>query len=198
MKILIGLDPGGNHNFGWCIAADSETLPLPILATGCANDAHSAVTAAIAAIPEKGRPVAAGIDAPLFWSRSGTRNADSLVRAAYANSGALHSSGTVQNINSLRGACLVQGLLAAIMLREFYPGLPTTEAHPKVLRRLLPVDVDGLAATSHERDAILSAIAAWGLFRGLAGWSDLYPLEPQPYSPVSAPLHYFMPGMATG
>jgi hypothetical protein len=51
--------------------------------------------------------------------------------------GAKTPSGTVQQLNSPRGAVLVQGLVAAMLLRERVHGLPITETHPKALLWLL-------------------------------------------------------------
>jgi nucleotide-binding universal stress UspA family protein len=194
MKILLGLDPGGSGNFGWCIAADSETMPVEPIASGLADNSHMAIANALAAIPDDGVLVAAGIDAPLFWSRIGSRNADVQVRRAIRLAGAPHASGTVQDMNSLKGACLAQGLLAAVTLREMYPALPITEAHPKALRWLLPEAALILGRSEHERDALLAAIAAWAISRSVPGWQDLFPAEPHPFTPVSPPLHYYMPG----
>ena len=196
MKILLGLDPGGSGNFGWCIAADSETMPVEPIASGLADNSHMAIGNALSAIPDAGVLVAAGIDAPLFWSRIGSRNADVHVRRAIRLAGAPHASGTVQDMNSLKGACLAQGLLAAVSLREMYPALPITEAHPKALRWLLPESALIQSRSEHERDALLAAIAAWAVSWSVPGWQDLFPLEPHPFTPVSPPLHYYMPGSA--
>jgi len=144
-------------------------------------------------MPAGGALVCAGIDAPLFWSRTGARNADIVVRRAIREAGAPNAGGTVQDVNSLRGACLAQGMLAAIELRERFPGLPITEAHPKALRWLLP-DVRDIAARSeHERDAMLASIAAWAVIHQPAGWTDLFSSEENTYSPIEMPLHYVMP-----
>jgi hypothetical protein len=74
------------------------------------------------------RPLGVGVDAPLWWSsgRSGDRNADQWIRTKYSI-----KSGTVQTINSLRCAALVQGVMFVSRLRENFPGVLVTEAHPK-------------------------------------------------------------------
>ena len=195
MKTLIGLDPGGNSNFGWCLVTDSDRMPFSVLKSGCGDSADHVIREVLQAILIYGPPVAVGIDAPLFWSRVGPRNADSSVRTAIRNRGAPHSSGMVQDVNSLRGACLVQGMLAAMSLREKFPSLLITEAHPKALRYLLPETRTISAPSEHERDAMLSAITAWAAFHKHQGWSDLYSSEPCSYTPISPPLHYFMPGV---
>lgn len=136
IQILLGLDPGGTGNFGWCITQYTAVMPMTPLACGLTNNASQAIRYALDAIPEGSTLVSAGIDAPLFWSKTGHRNADLTVRHAIKQAGAPHVSGTVQDINSLRGACLIQGMLAALELRERFPNLPITESHPKVVRWL--------------------------------------------------------------
>ena len=136
---------------------------------------------------------AVGIDAPLYWSREGSRRSDLAVRDAIRKAGAPHAAGTVQDVNSLRGACLVQGMLAALKLREIYPDLLITEAHPKALLWLYPTSKHVMGRSEHERDALLAALAAAAAVRSEAGWRDLLLEEPDAYSPISSPLHYFMP-----
>jgi hypothetical protein len=116
-----------------------------------------------------------------------------LVREAIRKAGARNAGGTVQDVNSLRGACVVQGILAAIELRDRHPDLLITEAHPKALRWLLR-DAQALTHDSeHQRDAHLAAITAWALVHSEPGWRDLYQGEPSFYSPIAQPLVYFMP-----
>lgn len=193
MSILLGFDPGGAKNFGWCVAGDSPELPLSIIATGLANDASTAVQAALAAIPTGRVVLAAGIDAPLVWSRSGPRNSDRAVRTALQQAGVKNVSGRVQDVNSLQGACLAQGLLAGIELRERFPSVPLTEAHPKALRLLCPEALAFTHISEHGRDAVLAAFTAWALVHKPHGWSDLFAREVRFYSPLADPLAYFMP-----
>lgn len=193
MKVILGLDPGGKGNFGWCIVRDSNEMPSQPIASGLADNAEMAVTAAVAEIPEGGLLIAAGIDAPLFWQKRGSREVDLIVRRAIHLAGSPHASGTVQDVNSLRGACIVQGVLSAISLRERFPTIPITEAHPKALLWLLPEAARLKANSEHERDALLAAVTAWAAYNSLPGWSDIHSAEPDPYSPISQPLHYFMP-----
>ncbi len=131
-------------------------------------------------ICEIGRPHGVGIDCPLWWSsgQGGGRKADQWIR----KEGRI-SSGTVQSANSLQGAVLVQGMMLAMMLRERYPGVPITEAHPKALLHFLGLNqskwdevrkhfnpLEGDAPSSeHERDALLAAVA---IRQGMTGvWS---------------------------
>jgi hypothetical protein len=193
VSILLGFDPGGVNAFGWCVARDSAQLPPSVLATGVVSNARAAVAAALAAVPHGEVVLAAGIDAPLLWARSGSRHSDRFVRQAIARAGAPHPAGTVQDMNSLRGACLAQGILAALELREAISLLPLTEAHPKALRWLCPHAAAVVARSEHERDAVIGAFTAWALIHKPPDWCDLYAEEVPFYTPLAPPLSYFMP-----
>jgi hypothetical protein len=125
-----------------------------------------------------------GIDSVLWWSRSkgGGRRADMAVRADCCSGGG--HSGTVSPINSLMGAMFVPAYLLIRDLRERFPEIRITEAHPKALLHALrlPVsrprhdeahfragwttiaDLFGLTGAQprneHERDAIVAALSA--------------------------------------
>jgi hypothetical protein len=90
-------------------------------------------------------------------------------------------SQTVNAVNSLRGACLIQGIVVAMMCRKAVTRIPVTESRPKALLWLVdkasskrpPVDVKigdlgeyvvgsrVKEATEDERDAVLGAVAAF-------------------------------------
>jgi hypothetical protein len=208
MSVLLGFDPGGRNAFGWCVVEDAPALPLAIRTTGVANSAEQAVAEALAGVAPHETVAAAGIDAPLFWVPHGGRLVDQAVRDATRRAGG--SGRTVQSVNSLRGACLVQGILAGILLRRQHPTLPLSEAHPKAylwinglvhrhrpmatvtLRELAEFHANGVGGVEHVRDAALAALSAWALVRRPLGWTDLYLQELNPVSPVSAPLSYWM------
>ena len=197
MPIILGFDPGGKGRFGWCVAKDAASLPIAVVDTDLADDAASAIEQVRARIPNGERVLAAGIDAPLFWPRSGSREVDQIVRDAIAKRGAQSSAGTVQHVNSLRGACLVQGILVAVLLQEQFPGVSITEAHPKALLHLIDAksqlkwrDQD---LSDHERDAGFGALTAWALVHRPAEWKDLLPQEDSYFSPLVEPLAYWMP-----
>ena len=145
-----------------------------------------------------------GIDAPLFWGRGGNRQVDDMVRNAVAAKEHRYASGTVQQVNALRGAAVVQGpLLAAILHREF-PSARITEAHPKALIWLLGrKPLEGLLLSTgqkapakpneDERDAYIAAVAAWKMLTTAPGWRDLYRDEPNPVQPFGTPVSYWMP-----
>lgn len=157
----VGVDPGGKSNFGVAFIHDDG-----VVETACVSCAAEAVS-----LVDR-EPAGVGIDAPMWWSAgpSGDRLADQWIRKTYGLSG-----GQVQASNSLRGAALVQGALFAERLRSVYPGINMTEVHPKAVLKALKLADDELLAryglkgelhSEHERDAIVSAIAAREGFTG--------------------------------
>jgi hypothetical protein len=50
----------------------------------------------------------------------------------------------------------------------------------------------GQAATEHERDAVLGAVAAFAMESRLTGWRDLYALEHDSITPLNPPPAYWM------
>lgn len=114
----------------------------------------------------------------------------------------------------LRGACLIQGVVAAQQLRARWPALRITETHPKALLWLLGIatqdrphaslscaDLDAIhwaasAPTSeHERDAALGAFAAMHMLLATAEWHDLHRCEPDAIEPVEQ-VEYWLPHVA--
>lgn len=207
MGTYVGFDPGGVGAFGWA-AVSGEAWPLRLVARGIAAHAQSAFDAAMKRAGTKINAV--GIDAPLFWIPAGDRHADKTLRKAIKGLGS-HGA-TVQSVNSLRGACLIQGLLVAMLCQK--KGIPLTETHPKALLWLLrlanrerppgKVAIDDLGdyvvgsglqgASEHERDAVLSAAAAFAMKSRQVGWQDLYALEPNnPSTLLVPPPGYWMP-----
>ena len=210
---LAGFDPGGESQFGWCVVEASGELPLSLHRTGVASNAAEAVNCVLKEVPSESTLIAAGIDSPLFWLPDGDRNADRVIRNEIKKLGASSPAGTVQHVNSLRGACLVQGVLAAMLLRAAIPSINITEAHPKALLWLIGVATERQPVKSvtmrelseffsfrscdlseHERDAALAALGAWAMTIKASGWEDLFALERQPFAPIS-PVAYWMPSM---
>ena len=173
-KVFFGFDPGGRENFGWAILLIDENGKLT-KKTGVVSDAPTAVEEADKAAGFS--PGAVGIDAPLFWIHKGDRGADNYIRQW------LGLPGTVMAVNSLRGACLVQGVLTAKIIHEKYPNTKITETHPKALLHILPAADKFITdhfpdyPTEHERDALLSAYAAWAMTDKFEKWHDLVPSE---------------------
>lgn len=163
--VCYGFDPGGKDAFGWAALEVGATGRAARVETGLARDARSAVSRAYHAVEHP--PTGAGIDAPLFWVPSGDRHADATVRKAVCANGG--KGGTVGHVNSLRGACLVQGTLAAHEVATQWPEAPVTEAHPKALMHAWPLLADFLRQhlpapkSAHERDAVIAAYSAWAL-----------------------------------
>jgi hypothetical protein len=211
MEIYLGFDPGGVDRFGWAVCSPSGPI-LRVLARGKAGNAKEAITQAISIVPEGGSVVGAGIDAPLFWTDHGGRDVDNLLRQAIKKLGAPSPGGTVQNINSLRGACLVQGVLTASLLHKKYPGITITESHPKALLYLLGIagaqrDADAVtmadltrhfasdtdSVAQHERDALLGAFTAFAGRERRQAWKNLFDEEKETVIPFDYPVAYWMP-----
>jgi predicted nuclease with RNAse H fold len=186
----VGVDPGGTGAFGLAMLWTSGEVT-----TFCKSWADEAVDLVTS------RPLGVGVDAPLWWSsgRSSERKADQWIRSNYK----IHP-GTVQTANSLRGAALVQGVMFVSRLREKFPGVLVTEAHPKALAIALG-GWNGPAIAKlgvifppreHERDATMAAIAAREGYEGR--WTiDLSlvrdPSEQDPKSHWLGPVSYFWP-----
>lgn len=188
--VWVGADPGGANAFGLALMFDSGEVETHCVS--CADEAVELISL---------RPSGAGVDAPLWWSsgRSAERKADRWIRRVHKI-----SSGTVQTANSLRGAALVQGAMFVVRLREKFPGVPVTEAHPKavaialggwdgeVVSRLCPSKAPG----EHERDAIFAAVAAREGFEGR--WTRDLSLErdlseQNPATHWLGPIKYYWP-----
>jgi len=191
---VIGLDPGGFQSFGWALLK-VESSKLVSLKTGTASTARDAVTDAWP--PPETPPCAVGIDAPLFWTQYGDRLADLTVRRMVKQAGG-HSA-TVGHVNSLRGACLVQGVLAAVEVQKRDASVLVTEAHPKALLRVHTAAKSFVEAiphtfrTDHEYDAAIAGFTAWSAFTKAEDWHDLAAIERNPYFPSGANLLYWFP-----
>lgn len=209
MGIYVGFDPGGEGAFGWAVVS-GEACPLNLIDRGIADHAQGAFEAAINCAGA--RVNAIGIDAPLFWNPAGDRVADQNVRRAIMRRGS--PGGTVSSVNSLQGACVIQGILVALLCQtNAVENIPITEAHPKALlwligkatpgNRVVDVAMSDLSeyviggrvqgAGDHERDAALGAFAAFAMDSQLIGWRDLYVLEPGSITPLNPPPAYWMP-----
>ena len=189
--VWIGADPGGMSNFGI-----AELTTDGVARTACVSSAREAANWI------RGAPLGAGIDSPMWWSSAekGNRKADCWLRCKYGNA----SPGKVLAINSLYGAVLAQGAMFAVELRRRFAELPITEAHPGLflkarrlsfdeLRRHYGIEADPEIST-HERDAVIAALAAREGFSGR--WErdlsrDRLPSEQDPSAYWLAPMHYW-------
>jgi hypothetical protein len=211
MEIYLGFDPGGKGKFGWTICHEDQEH-LRIIHTGNADHAQGALLAVKSCLPCHATAIGAGIDAPLFWIANGSRNSNLMVRRAIKKLGSKSPGGTVQQLNSLRGACLVQGSLIAKLLVDEFPSIKITETHPKALLFMLGLAntqnppssigvgdlgqyVDAVAGnhTEHERDSILGAIASWASVKRQDHWRDLAKEEKGLLVPFECTPEYWMP-----
>lgn len=201
MKTVIGIDPGGKCAFGWCVLRCSERMrALEVVASGV-NSTVSEVIGAVLAVAKTSDPefppVGVGIDAPLYWVKDRERESDRRLRQAVSRAGG-HSA-TVAHVNSLRGACLVQGILVADEVFRAWPKAQVTEAHPKAL---ILVDKGArdfsesiVFQTEHERDAALGAYAAAAHSQHLPGWKDWVAEESSPFFPLGKRVVYWSPNL---
>lgn len=211
MEIYLGFDPGGKGQFGLSICL-KEGGRLQIVKTGNANHAEGVLSEIKENLPPKSTVMGAGIDAPLFWAANGIRHSDLLVRNAIKKLGSKSPGGTVQQLNSLRGACLVQDPLIAKLLADEFPEISITESHPKALLFMLglanaeikpnQVGINDLHQyikvvsgnyTEHERDSVLGAIASMASVGRYANWRNLAEEEKGLLAPLAYSVGYWMP-----
>jgi hypothetical protein len=192
---FVGLDPGGQASFGWSVLhvdPDSQVR----LQRGTSSNVVVAIDCLTAEL-DGACPDAVGIDSPLFWVPVGDRQADRFVRRMVCAAGG--SSGTVSHVNSLRGACLVQGALAAHYAAQRWPTSLITEAHPKALLRVSVAAREFIAShlagsdDEHQRDAMLAAYSAWAAASSFVGWRDLVSDEATPFFPAGRQVSYWFP-----
>ncbi len=209
--VLLGFDPGGMPSSGGALPKSLHPVSY-----GYVHRAPAAMQRLQSDLPSEkadglGKIEAAGIDSPLFWVPNGDRKADRTVRSALKAKGAKNASGTVAHVNSLRGACLIQGIMTAHLLRKHIPQIRITESHPKALlwhlqiatsehpvsevklqslRDLIECKVESIC--DHERDAALGAVAALAMCEERTGWRDLFLQEIGGFAPVP-PVEYWMP-----
>ncbi|MFQ6097580.1 MAG: hypothetical protein ACE5O2_07625 [Armatimonadota bacterium] len=211
---VAGFDPGGKRSFGWCVLEYQDTVPLFVTDAGVVSSAIQAKRKTEELCRLAGGEIRAiGVDAPLFWDPSGDRRVDKHLR--HIVSGARGDQRTIMPVNSLNGACLIQGMMIAMLYRECCPRIPVTEAHPKAM--LYPVGLNpalqtlasaGFRGTSpfrvsdtipddeHVRDAALAALCAWAMLRKPPNWTDLYrQFGDNTLSPLAAPLAYYFPAV---
>jgi predicted nuclease with RNAse H fold len=201
--LYLGFDPGGEtkRNFGWCLVEGNKKLT--IVSHGRVSNAQKALEATKNFIEEVS---AVGIDAPLFWRCDGCRIVDQIIHQYLPRK----NRSTVIQVNSLAGACLVQGMMTAMLIQEKYPSLRITESHPKAIRYLLRDSqlrkYFNSAAykklkelkDSHILDAAISALSAWVMINEpKKGWVNLYKKEKGKenglISPLKSPPEYWMP-----
>ena len=220
MNLYLGFDPGGKtkKEFGWAVCEANEQI-LTVRHKGRVENIQQALNAVKEALSKitntEQNIIGAGIDAPLVWGEMGVRAADQLIREEI-HYWAKSPGGTTQEINSLRGACLAQGILLARLLHKNYPGILITESHPKALLYLfrkisnnkkpksalnrdeIPekyVRCEEEILDEHERDAILGAFTAFARTEKLPGWGNILSLEEKSIlvTPFDYQAEYWMP-----
>ncbi len=82
--LVLGFDPGGRGRFGWSVCRTVAGAYRPTPMTGLADDAPDALAEVWDALSRcdsdgQNSVLAAGIDAPMFWSRSGSRVVDDVL-----------------------------------------------------------------------------------------------------------------------
>jgi predicted nuclease with RNAse H fold len=173
-QYFVGFDPGGKSAFGWAVL---EVLDenLRYLSSGTCSDARSAFNSVT--LPGGATPSAVGIDSPLYWEAGEERRADKDIRKALRTAG--KPTSTVIHVNSLRGACLVQGALVANFAAEAWPDTRITEAHPKALVHLWPettafiTSLPSHVINEHEIDSAVAAYSAYMYLVDSLGEKDL-------------------------
>jgi hypothetical protein len=193
--VLLGFDPGGIKSFGWAVLEIDDFGKIIGLKSGVVSSAPDAVNRARESMDVA--PDGVGIDAPLFWVEKGDRRADAAIRARVVAAGG--QSGTVSSVNSLRGACVVQGIIAARLVSESWPTAVITEAHPKALLRLYAKaslfvsECVSHDQEDHARDAALAAFSAWAAVSGHPEWSNFVLAETAPIFPSGKEVSYWFP-----
>ncbi len=131
--------------------------------------------------------------------------------------GAKCPAGTVQAVNSLRGACIAQAVLAAQEFVLRFPHATIVESHPKASLLLLGLKPSKLTshaailrllgpyvtfcktcgrANEHVRDAALAALAANAALLRLAGWEDIAVDDQANPFKATEPTRFFVPTIA--
>lgn len=193
--VLIGFDPGGIKRFGWAVMNCTENGGLIDIKTGVVSNAPDAVSEVSQYAVST--PSAVGIDAPLYWVIKGDRWSDNHIRQRVIAAGG--QSGTVSSVNSLRGACLVQGILTARLVVTSWPGVLVTEAHPKALLCISNEAAEFVdqnlprGVSEHERDAVIAAYAAWAAATSRSSWDNLLSQEHNPFFPGGQMIVYWFP-----
>ncbi len=126
--IYLGYDPGGaDGKNGIAILTMNGDAPIYHVASKCSvNDAIAWLNDRIG----EEAPVAAGIDAFLYWETDicGWREADLWLRRSYPD-----VENSVLSSNSTFGSMAIQGMAFAMRLRQKWPEIALIESHPKVL-----------------------------------------------------------------
>ena len=191
-RYVLGFDPGGPGGFGWSICEVFDDIVLPARG-GAASHVAEVMDKVVNYIHREADILGIGIAAPLFWSPTGTRRVDAIVREVLASHGHPDPEQAVNSLGKTSGERLVQGhLLASDISRHF--SAPITEVNPKALLWLLdPETKRDQDLTEETPEAVVAAYAAYCMNIEAAGWRNIYPQEPNPVLPLGTPVSYWMP-----
>ncbi len=191
-RYVLGFDPGGPGGFGWSICEVFDDIVLPARG-GAASHVAEVMDKVVNYIHREADILGIGIAAPLFWSPTGTRRVDAIVREVLASHGHPDPEQAVGILGETSGERLVQGhLLASDISRHF--NAPITEVNPKALLWLLdPETKRDQDLTEETPEAVVAAYAAYCMNTEAAGWRNIYPQEPNPVLPLGTPVSYWMP-----
>lgn len=176
---FVGFDPGGAKALAWAVLEASDSTAVR-LRTGLAADPAEAMLD-LAKVLQGQAPAGVGIDAPLVWSQGRERVVDRALRVHVR--AARGKPSTVMHINSLKGACVAQGVILAQLCTARWPEALLTECHPKVLAPLpawlqsVGLRPELVGRSDHERDAALCAGAAWAAVCRAPDWHDIRAIE---------------------
>ncbi len=123
--VIVGYDPGGNNAHGLCLIRYSKGVILNVQVS-----THPTAKSIIDELTKINDVIAIGVDTLTCWSTgaSGWRPADRWLKKEYKE--ITHS---IASANSLFGAMGLNGMSVLLSLKERYPEILISEAHPKVL-----------------------------------------------------------------
>ncbi|MDE2802503.1 MAG: hypothetical protein OXK21_06460 [Chloroflexota bacterium] len=191
-RYVLGFDPGGPDGFGWSICEVFDDIVLPARG-GAASHVAEVMDKVVNYIHREADILGIGIAAPLFWSPTGTRRVDAIVREVLAAHGHPVPEQAVGSLGETSGERLVQGHLLASDIRRHF-NAPITEVNPKALLWLLdPETKRDQDMTEGTPEAVVAAFAAYCMHTQAAGWKNIYPQEPNPVLPLGTPVSYWLP-----
>ena len=189
---VLGFDPGGPEGFGWSICEVFGDIVLPARG-GAASHVAEVMDKVVNYIHREANIMGIGIAAPLFWSPTGTRRVDGIIREALTASGHPAPSDAIPELGEANGERLVQGHLLARDIWDHFQ-IPVTEVNPKALLWLLDPEVKrDQELTEDSPAAVIAAFAGYCMHERLPMWRDLFPQEPNPVLPLGTPVSYWMP-----
>ena len=191
---FVGFDPVARDRHGWAVIEVNGDDVIRIT-SGVVASPSSALHAAKEHLPHP--PRAVGVNAPLYWGADGERKVDLSIRRRVIAMGGQPE--VVPSVNSQLGALLVHGVIVAQLATRTWELSKVTEVNPKALLLLYPQANQFLyqqfsdPSKVRDRDAVVSAFAAWqGAIRQL-DWRDLARMDRQAFMPVSTEVAYWFP-----